>query len=90
MTDAMDAAGDRSRDQADEELRDDELALIARTSIDWEALRPQVGDDAQYEQLMAVVRDATENNMAIAQLKQRIVDLGAAGVALAKKIATLV
>ena len=78
--------GDQVFKETDKELTDEEAELLLRTSIDWDALRPKVTDSAVYDQLIAVVNEATQRNESIAQLNDRLKQLGKEGVGLAKKV----
>jgi hypothetical protein len=79
----------QSADAADAALKTDEVALLARTSVDLAALRPQVGDPASFDKLIAAVNESTRCNESIAQLKQRITDLGKGALAVAKEVAAI-
>lgn len=80
------AAGEAASDA--DELLDDELQkLLSATAINLESLTPNVTDRETYEKLIAVVKEATAHNMAIAELKQKIQALGKGAVGLAKDVA---
>lgn len=51
-------------------------ALKNATKTDLEALRPKVADQAAYDQLIAVIGEATQNNMDLAKLQERLEALG--------------
>ncbi len=72
------------------DLADEELELLAETSIDWEELRPKVGDSDIYDQLISEVQEATRNNESLSQLKNRLQKLGEGGMKLAGKIIEIV
>lgn len=78
--------GKKTINQTNQELKDEELEMLLRTAIDWEALRPQVTNPALYEQLIVVVNEATQNNEGVAQLKSRLQQLGEEGLALATEV----
>ena len=80
----------RSVDRVNEELEDTELEVLRNSTIDWDALRPDVADSETYNKLIAEVNAATAANESLAALKARLVKLGAAGVAVAKKVISLV
>ncbi len=84
--DLMDELSDDAASQADAQLADRELRLIAETSFDWKKYRPAVGEEATYNALQEAVASATDHNRDIAQLRARIEALGDAGVALVKKV----
>jgi len=71
------------------ELADAELELLRRTTVDLQALRPQVTDKETYDKLMAAVAESTRKNESIAQLKSRLQSLGEAGVAVVKRAVEL-
>lgn len=81
--------GDEAFRNTDRELADREAEILMVTTIDWEELRPRVGDSELYDQLIAAVDDATQKNIAVAKLKQRIDALGKEGIQLARKIIDL-
>ena len=78
--------GDQTFKKTNQEFADEEAELLLRTSIDWEALRPKVTDSALYDQLIAIVNEATQKNESIAQLKNRLSQLGKEGFNLVKKV----
>lgn len=78
--------GDDARAQTDRELEDREAALLLETTVDWDALRPQVTDLETYEKLIAVVQEATRNNESIAHLKSRLQELGKQGLAVTREV----
>lgn len=71
------------------ELEDTELEMLRGSTIDWEALRPQIEDIETYDKLIAEVNAATAANESLAALKTRMVKLGAAGAAVFKKVIAL-
>jgi len=87
---AMGNLGDQAATLTNKQLADEELKLLAETTVDLESLRPQVGDTEEYTKLIAVVNEATDNNESLAQLQTRLKTLGANGIALAKKVAGIV
>ena len=86
----MASLGDKARDRTNLELSDTEANILLSTTIDWEALRPQVTDKQTYDRLIEQVQQATANNEDLAQLKNRIETLGKEGVQLAKTIIELI
>jgi hypothetical protein len=48
-----------------------------------------VSDAASFNQLIAAVEESTRRNESIAQLKQRITDLGKGALAVAKEVAAI-
>jgi hypothetical protein len=82
----MSKLGEQAYKKTEQELADEEVELLLETSIDWEALRPKVTNAALYDQLISVVNEATQQNENIAQLRDRLKQLGKEGLALAKKV----
>ncbi len=72
--------------EVDKMLAEEEAAILAKTTIDWKALRPKITDKETFDRLMAAVAESTRRNENIAQLKARIEKLGKAAVAVAKDI----
>lgn len=68
------------------ELADAELEMLRGSTIDWEALRPQVEDSQTYDKLIAEVNAAIAANESLAALRARLVKLGAAGTEVIKKV----
>jgi hypothetical protein len=64
-----------------------DLLSLSRDEID--TITPGTTDLETYETLMKVVKEASAQNVAQAELKNRIVALGETAVAIAKKSATL-
>jgi len=66
------------------------LSDLAALSInDLKAVLPDVADTQKYDELIAVVNDASKTNLAQAQLKDQIQKLGAVAVEIAKKVPSL-
>ncbi len=84
---------DRARDSArrtNERLAAREAELLAETTIDWEAMRPEIGSEEDYQRLMAAVSEATAHNETVGAVFDRLKALGANGIALAKKVRGLI
>jgi hypothetical protein len=60
-------------------LSPDEKAMIV----------PDITSQQKYQELILVVQEASKNNVAQAELKQRIENLGSVAVGMAKKITSL-
>ena len=67
--------GEQVYKETDQELADEEVKLLKETSIDWETLRPQVTNNAIYDQLIAEVNEATQRNESKASVDYRDTDL---------------
>ncbi len=78
----------RSRERIDAQLAEIESDLLADTTLDWEAIRPRLADQAEYDRLMAVVNESTQRNESIGQLVSRLKTLGAGGADLLAKVKT--
>jgi len=89
MSNGMDRLAGKTRKKTDELLKDEEAELLASTAVDLEGLKPQIGDKASFDALIKAVNESTERNESIAQLKQRLTDLGAGVLAVAKEVAPL-
>jgi len=93
MTKANDDAfadlASQSAAAADATLKNDEVALLQKTAVDLGTLRPKVSDPASFDKLIAAVNESTRRNESIAQLKQRITDLGKGALAVAKEVAAI-
>lgn len=63
-----------------------EKQLLKASTLDWSSLKPSVTDQETYDRLMEAVKIATDRNESIAQLKDRITDLGSAALDLAGKM----
>jgi len=59
---------------------------VADTTFNWESIKPELEDDAEYDRLMAVVKESTKKNESLGQLVTRLKDLAEGGVALAEKV----
>jgi hypothetical protein len=87
--DAFAGLADESAAAADTALKDDEAELLKTTAVDLSTLRPQVSDKVSFDALIAAVNESTRRNESIAQLKQRITDLGQGALAVAKQAAAI-
>ncbi len=89
-TGGMGKLADETKDEVDKELRDEETAVLKDTTVDLESLRPQVSDPEAFDKLIQAVNTATQRNESIAQISQRIKDLGEGVVKVAKEAAVLI
>ena len=64
-----------------------QLAGLSRAEID--AITPDTTDLETYDQLITVVKEASRVNLAQAELKSNIEQLGATAVTIAKKVPSL-
>jgi hypothetical protein len=76
--------------EVDQELSDQELAVLKETSTNLEALRPQIANQVTYDALISAVETSTAKNESLAQLKARIEALGGEAVTLAQKVSGLI
>ncbi len=84
-----DLAADAAR-EVDEIFAEREAELLAETTFDWTSIKPEFTDEAEYNRLMEVVGEATDNNENLGQLVTRLKNLGASGIALAEKVKNFV
>jgi len=87
--DAFDALADQAASEADDALGSREAALLAGTSVDLDSLRPQVSDKASFDALVVAVGESTRRNESIAQLQQRVQDMGKGALSVAKEVAAI-
>lgn len=96
MTNAKDQTGGmgklskKTMENVDMELKEKELALLKETDVDLESLRPQVSDEKSFNDLIEAVKAATDHNESIAELRQRIANLGEGVVKVAKEVFDIV
>ena len=96
MTDSKDQTGGmgklskKTKERVDAELADREASVLAATSVNLESLRPRISDQESFDKLIAAVKQSTQKNESLAQLKQRIMDLGEGVVKIAKEAAAIV
>ena len=76
----------KTKEEVDALLKENEVALIKRTSVNLEKLRPKISDEASFNKLIEAVETATKKNESIAQLQKRIADLGEGVVSVAKEV----
>ncbi len=86
MTNGMRRRASRTAAAVDARLAEIENNLLAETTFDWDSLRPQLSDQAEYDRLMAEVNEATQRNESIGQLVERVKALGAGGADLLAKV----
>lgn len=65
----------------------DELVGLSRKEID--AITPGITDLQKYDELITVVKEASRVNLAQAQLKQQIENLGAVALKIAERVPSL-
>ena len=82
----MGGMADRAADKTNEELKNEELQMLLDTRVNFEDLRPQVSDQAAYDELIAAVDEATRTNNDLALLKSRLKTAGKASVEIFNKI----
>ena len=85
----MGRLADRTAERTDEALTEREAAVLRETLVDWEALRPKLGDPATLDRLVAVVQEASARNESLAQFQVRVRELGEGAVVLAKRVCRL-
>lgn len=90
MTNGMRNRARRTRERVDARLADIENDLIAATTLDWDSIRPDLADQAEYDRLMEIVEKSTQRNENIGQFVSRLKELGEGGVALLEKVKTFI
>ena len=86
----MGEIGDSVANNTNDALAEREKELISETTIDWNAMRPQIGSESDYQKLMDAVQKATDHNETVAAVVERLEKLGTEGLALAKKVRGLI
>jgi replicative DNA helicase len=66
-----------ARKKYDESIYIIEEKVIKTTTVNLERLRPQITDKEAFNQLIAVINEATQKNYNIAELQEKIFVLGA-------------
>lgn len=79
----------RSREAFEGEYREqlDELLSLSRADID--ELTPDATDLETYDRIIAIVREASRHNVAQAELRARLAELGAVGLEIVRKVPSL-
>ena len=90
MTNGMRNLAARTAKKVDEHFAEREKQLLADTTFNWEEIRPELSDSAEYDRLMEEVAAATKRNESIGQLVARLKTLGESGIALANKVKSFV
>jgi hypothetical protein len=72
--------------KVDGQLAAKELEMLIKTGLDAENLGPGITGHALYQELCAVIEDATRNNMSVVQLETRVRAMGDEAWALTGKI----
>lgn len=75
-----------SRRKVDQRLAEIEAKVLADTTFDWESIRPELTDQAEYDRLMEIVNESTQRNESIGQFMDRLKALGSSGESLLKKV----
>jgi hypothetical protein len=95
MTTKKDLKAKLRKKSADSAARADALlieelnSLREMTRTDLETLRPKITDQKAYDELIAVVEEASRKNMDLALLQQRLVKLGSNVVQVGKEVLRL-
>lgn len=90
MSNGMRGRASQTAARVDARLAEMEGRLITETTLDWESLRPRLSDAADYERLMTIVDEATQQNESIGELVNRLKALGAGGADLLAKVKTFI
>jgi hypothetical protein len=89
LKDDLEKASQKSIEETDALLLDEYNTLKQATKSDLDALRPKVSDPATYDKLIPIINEATQNNLSLADLQQRLESLGAGAVKLGKEVVKL-
>jgi hypothetical protein len=65
-----------TRKKLDEAMSIIEKQVIESTTVDMANLRPQITDKKAFDQLLAIVNEATQKNYSLAELQEKIAILG--------------
>jgi hypothetical protein len=76
----------KARKKADEALKEEEGAVLLRTQVDLESLRPRISDEESFNKLIEAVNASSLLNESIAALGQRINSLGEGVVKVAREV----
>ena len=85
----MDAAAARAKTAMDGKFGDIYKELRALSPAEIDEITPDTTDQQEYERLIALVQQATQQNLDQAQLVERVKALGGTAVAIAKKVSGL-
>lgn len=85
----MDAAADRAEATLNGQHGAIYRELRGLTPEEIDGITPDTADQKEYERLMALVEQATKQNMDNAQLVERVKQLGDVALAIARKVPTL-
>lgn len=76
----------KTAQRVNEQLANRELELLMRTELDVAKLGPGIINHPLYQELSAVIADATSNNMSVAQIETQVRAMGNEAWALTNKI----
>jgi hypothetical protein len=89
LKDDLEKASQEAIAETDAFLSDEYNTLKQATKSDLNALRPKVSDPALYDKIIPIIAEATQNNLSLAELQQRLESLGAGAVKLGKEVVKL-
>jgi hypothetical protein len=89
MSNGMRDRAKKTAKKVDERLAEIESNLLANTTLNWEAIRPKLANQAEYDRLMTIVQECTSRNESVGELVARLKALGAGGEALLEKVKRL-
>lgn len=78
-----------NREAFEGEYKAELQALMGLSKSEIDAITPGITDIETYDALITIVKEASRVNLSQAQLKQRIEDLGAVAIKIAKKVPSL-
>ena len=85
-TGGMGELADQTEMKVNQMLSDRELQILKNTGVNWNKLRPQISDEESFNKLIDAVQVATQKNESIAELKNRIFNLGESVIKVAKEV----
>ncbi len=85
QTGGMGALSKKTKMNVDQELMEKEVSILTSTNVDLESLRPRISDAESYDKLIQAVEISTQRNESVAELQQRIADLGSGVIKVAKE-----
>jgi hypothetical protein len=89
LKDDLEKASQEAIEETDALLSDEYNSLKQATKSDLNALRPKVSDPALYDKIIPIIAEATQNNLSLAELQQRLESLGTGAVKLGKEVVKL-
>jgi hypothetical protein len=89
LKDDLEKASQEAIEETDALLSDEYNSLKQASKSDLNALRPKVSNPALYDKIIPIIAEATQNNLSLAELQQRLERLGIGAVKLGKEVVKL-